>query len=187
MRGACARAAPRLGSRVLYSAQPDAAPGWVQAAVAHPGFAHPMVTGPNVVVPTGGNRGTTLANYCNVLQYLAGHGVWEQTAHGSGGETMAYEPLGEQRRAAITDVRPGPAACGLVTLGAGCASDGDCVGAREVLVESALGCFHDCAEMASICLLQMNDFRVCSNRDSLCKGKLSLVGASGSQKLQCVS
>ena len=46
-------------------------------AVSNPAFSHPHVTGERAVVPTGGNRGTLLQNYANVLQYLAGHGAWE--------------------------------------------------------------------------------------------------------------
>ena len=66
--------------QLLYTAQADAGPGWVTAAVHHPNFAHPAVNGPNVVVPTGGNRGSILANYAMVLQYLATARAWEPFA-----------------------------------------------------------------------------------------------------------
>ena len=64
----------------IYTAQPEAGPGWVTAAVHHPSFAHPMVTGPGVVVPTGGNRGSILSNYTMVLGYLASSRAWEPFA-----------------------------------------------------------------------------------------------------------
>ena len=66
--------------RALFESQPEGAPGWVQAAVTSPSFVHPMVTGPNMPVPTGGTRSTALANYAMVLQYLASHRAWEHFA-----------------------------------------------------------------------------------------------------------
>ena len=64
-------------------------------------------------------------------------GVWEESALGSGGETACYEALGEQRVGMVTDVRPGPASCGMVTLGAQCSTDGDCGGGTPVCLAAA--------------------------------------------------
>ena len=71
----------------------------------------------------------TLAAVSHAQLSLVGwgtYGLWEQVAHGSGGETITYEPYGEQRVSMIDDVRPGPASCGMVSLGAACAMDADC-------------------------------------------------------------
>lgn len=79
-------------------------------------------------------RSTPLAAVSHAQLSLLGYGgdgLWEQVAHGSGGETMTLEPYGEHRASIIDDLRPGPSTCGTVKLGARCNTASDCVGAAD--------------------------------------------------------